>query len=63
MEFDKTAYALILTRPRLGMLGISLLQSVVELWAFTCVRILFNVFPQYFETKSMEFDNNLHMHG
>ena len=43
-----SAYALILTRPRLGLLGISLRQSVRDLWPFTDVRL----FPL----------NNLHLH-
>ena len=39
---DKTANAFILTRPRMGLLGISLRQSVMELWPFVHIRNLFN---------------------
>ena len=60
---DKTANAFKLTRPRMGLLGVSLRQSVMELWPFVHIRNLFNfVSTHYFENDIKEINNIFHMH-
>ena len=69
------AHALILTRSRLGLLGVKFRKFVTELWPLIDVRISFwwqnlvapywcqnFVSARYLENKLMEFDQILHMH-
>ena len=57
------AYALILTRSRLGLLSVNFHQIVTELWPLMIHDFCQNfVSTQYLENELMEFDQILHMH-
>ena len=62
-ERKKNAYALILTRSRLWLLGVSIHQKVTELWPLMIYDFCQNfVSTQYLENELMEFDKILHLH-
>ena len=57
------AYALILTKSRLGLLRVNFHQIVTELWPLMIHDFCRNfVSPQYLKNEWMEFDQNLVMH-